>query len=52
MELGLCFSRGFPKGEQSELLTHIATTVNASLYTPMKSLLPSWNWKERFVSAY
>jgi hypothetical protein len=37
MEFGLGFSHGIPKGEQSGLLTRIATMESDSLCTPMKS---------------
>jgi hypothetical protein len=40
------------KGEQSGLLTHIATTGGGSLSTRMKSGVRFWNWKGRFVSTY
>jgi len=39
-------------GEQSGLLTRIATTVNGSLCAPMKSGQHFWNWKGQFVFTY
>jgi hypothetical protein len=40
------------RSERCSLQTLIAMTGSVLLCTPMKSWLPSWNWKGRFVSAY
>jgi len=52
LEFGLGFQPWIPTGKQSGLSMHTAMTESASLCVQMKSWLPLWNWKGRFVSAY